>query len=170
MHKSKHTIWGRVPNSDRSDIPFTVSIDGDLASLPYRDYSGRPRPYKLFVVGSKGNSGEYVKCITKHIKQSGIHRVMMVTFFPFDINEEVNHKDGVKDNNALENLEWCTTLYNIQHAIDNGLRHKCEVAGWNKINSNLETTIKTMGLDKSLSNREIARRLGCDKGTVGKYR
>jgi hypothetical protein len=33
----------------------------------------------------------------------------------------VNHKNGIKDDDHYLNLEWCTALYNVTHAIENGL-------------------------------------------------
>jgi len=54
-----------------------------------------------------------------------IHRLLMLTFRPTnDRNLQVNHKDGNKQNNNLNNLEWVTKLENLTHAWENGLRPK----------------------------------------------
>lgn len=45
-----------------------------------------------------------------------IHRLVALTFIPNPENlEEINHKDEVKTNNSVENLEWCTRKYNLNY-------------------------------------------------------
>jgi len=54
-----------------------------------------------------------------------IHRLLMLTFRPTKKpDRQVNHKDGDKLNNSLENLEWVTQLENLSHAWENGLRYR----------------------------------------------
>jgi len=55
------------------------------------------------------------------------HRILATAFLPYPKdyglvdNLQVNHRDGVKGFDQIENLEWVTFLENVHHAIDNGL-------------------------------------------------
>lgn len=46
-----------------------------------------------------------------------IHVLVAKHFLPFDgLDKEVNHKDGNKENNCIENLEWVTKSENVQYS------------------------------------------------------
>lgn len=85
------------------------------------------------------NSGGYLTINTRFDNRSGetarflIHRAVAEAFIeePYDLKYlkdfshykiiPVNHKDGDKTNNAVENLEWCSYSDNSRHAVDIGL-------------------------------------------------
>lgn len=70
---------------------------------------------------SKSNGYNNVTLIhpkTRKKKTINVHRY--VAYFlveGYDENKVVNHKDGVRTNNSISNLEWITQKENIQHAI-----------------------------------------------------
>lgn len=72
--------------------------------------------------------GKYNTYIRVHLVKNGktvtpyVHRLVAEAFIDNPDNKsQVNHKDGIKSNNFLDNLEWVTASENQKHAINNGL-------------------------------------------------
>jgi hypothetical protein len=62
--------------------------------------------------------------INKKWRTFKVHRLLAQAFIPNPGNLPiVNHKDGVRSNNSLNNLEWCSISYNQMHAYKIGLRN-----------------------------------------------
>lgn len=63
----------------------------------------------------QGKIGQFTK---------NIHILVLEAFIePRPNNLVANHKDGIKENNSINNLEWVTYSENLKHAFETGLRH-----------------------------------------------
>jgi hypothetical protein len=76
------------------------------------------------------SKGYYYVMLSPFRKTISVHRLIALTFLPVVENKtEVNHIDGDKLNNRVENLEWCTRSENQFHAYRIGLKKKPIYAG-----------------------------------------
>jgi hypothetical protein len=106
-----------------------------------------------------------------------IHRLVAIHFIPNSDNKPcVNHKDGNKSNNSVDNLEWVTIAENNTHALETGLKvmpkwtddqrikfmHRVKEKG----GSNCKKVIDTISGKKYISVKHAAKELGMNYQTL----
>lgn len=108
-------VWRDVPNYDGL---YKVSNYGRVRSLERISINyGQVIHSKILAATDNGHGYKYV-CLCKNgeIKKSYIHRLVATTFIPNPLNLPViNHKDELKSNNSIDNLEWCSYEYNNKY-------------------------------------------------------
>lgn len=96
-----------------------------------------------------------------------VHRLVMETFNPIDNSQllQVNHKDGNKHNNNINNLEWVTNMENMHHAIKNNLAKKArgEEAGCVKLTEKQVLEICDLLQSGTDSLAQIGKKYGVSK-------
>lgn len=107
-------IWKDVPNYEQyfmvSDLGNVWSKRTDKILKPTINKQG----YATIATIIGGKNGKY--------KTIRIHRMVAMAFLDNPMNKPVvNHKDGNKRNNNLNNLEWCTSSENAKHSFSIGL-------------------------------------------------
>lgn len=139
-------IWKPVTNWETL---YEVSNTGKVASLGGRRGGSKQRRE---IKARKKRDGYLMFRASKDGKQYelNLHRVVAQVFIPNPKNKkEVNHKNGIKDDNRVSNLEWVTPKENQQHAIK--MRGQ-----WRK--GNLKSSINRFGLMQGITSTKEGKK------------
>ena len=117
-------IWKDLPGNEGT---YQISNLGRVKTLDRVIKCGKNIkkhiPEKVMAIRSHAGYKTVTIRIDSKTKVCSIHRLVAKTFLPNPNNYKcVNHIDGNKENNAVNNLEWCNYSHNMKHAYRNGLR------------------------------------------------
>jgi hypothetical protein len=109
-------VWKKINGCDN----YEISSLGRVKSL-IRKTPGTNTRIENFLKGHVSKNGYYFFGING--KNKSQHRLIALAFIPNPLNKKcVNHKDGNRLNNSIDNLEWSTHSQNTKHGYDSNGR------------------------------------------------
>lgn len=117
----KNEIWKDIEGYEGL---YQISNLGRVKSLGRKNCSNQCLKTKILNPSFDNKRGYKRACLCKNNKEKRImvHLLVAKAFIPNILNKPIiNHIDGNKANNSVDNLEWCTYKENSQHAIKLGL-------------------------------------------------
>jgi hypothetical protein len=118
MGNQKNEIWVNIPQYPSYQISNYVQIKSLSKTVNSKNGSKRITKEKILKL-NKRSDGYITIQFGKKCQPLYVHRLMAIIFIPNPLNKPcVNHKDGNKQNNNINNLEWVTYSENERHSMN----------------------------------------------------
>lgn len=139
---------------------YAITKDGMVYSFKNKRFL---KPHTIKTGLKKKQRRQRVQLFNKDgHKNLFVHRLVAMTYLPNPDNlPVVNHIDCNTMNNHADNLEWCTDLHNVRHAIEN---HRHQSVKNRVLTDDTVRQIRKMYISQTISS--IARELNLDRSTV----
>lgn len=147
-----------------------------LSRIIRRNYASGKASEALFPLKEKRSSKRKDGYLQVALRKSGknknwlVHRLVGITFLGLKENQKINHLDGNKANNNLENLEVCTLSQNVKYDFKMGRRSN---SGENHplffIDEVLKNKVRAL-LNEGLSQQKVADIVGMSQVAVSKIK
>lgn len=151
---------------------YQVSSDGKVRSkdkfVPHWRGGNAIRRGRILSAFNRRGYFEVNLSVNNNRHDISIHRLVAENFIDNPLKlPQVNHKDGNKLNNCVDNLEWVTRSQNVKHAYDMGLSPKRfgEENSRSKLTSYGVIIIKGL-IESGMPQNRIAHKFGVSKSTV----
>ena len=148
---------------------YYITQSGDVYS---RNYKQTGRIVKLVPVKTSNSYLQVMLYNNKKGKFVYVHRLVAEAFIPNPENKpQINHKNGIKTDNRVENLEWVSCKENIRHAFD-VLKHKVigsMLGRFGKNHNRSKVVIQLKGgkvINKFYGTAEASRKTGVRKNSI----
>ncbi len=125
--------WRLVPGF----LGYQVSNSGQVRSI----VNGTWKQLKPTLTSYGYHRVSLVMCTGKK-KHMQVHRIVALAFIGPDNGLVVNHKNGIKTDNCVSNLEWVSRKRNVQHAVELGLMRSGEEHHNSKLTEELVREIR----------------------------
>lgn len=117
--------WRPMPGYDgRYDVSNLGRVRSLDRTVTYVD--GRVAIMRGHVLKCSADRTGYIHIALPDGKRRLVHRLIAEAFLgpPDHVRQAVNHKNGIKHDNRIENLEWVSPARNAEHARDVGLNRQ----------------------------------------------
>lgn len=170
-------LWFDIPEFEGF---YKIKKNGDVKSLEriVKTKGGGSRVKKELILRPGKTAKGYFSvelCKNGIGKSISIHRLIGITFISNIENKpQINHKNGVKTDNRIDNLEWVTPAENMQHAFKTGLCDSSGIIGEKNGQAKLKLSqvldIKRLLEGSNFLQKDIAVMFGVSKWTISKIK